>query len=407
MACANDFNNEPPEISVIMETFCFITQKNNLDVKLKIKQINSHVKVHNETYEFTYLDIIRPDMYIDKKINTMTCRKSIDLLNILKTKFNRNSKYCRINRYNNQVRMLKLKELEKQHNQGASSQTTTTHVSALIPITPASIAYAPVSIAPAPVPGLIPITPASIAPLPVHAPVSGLIPITPASIAPLPVHAPVPGLIPITPASIAPLPVHAPVHAPVSGLIPITPASIAPLPVHAPVHAPVSGLITPASIAHARLPVPITPASIEPVPVHARVPGLITPASIAHARLPVPITPASIAPVPVHARVPGLIPITPASIAPARLPVPITPASIAPAPVLNSNMFDLTGPNFTIPNVPIVIPYELLKHYDSKYNKMLKYMNDVHDFLMQTLPDNDQKKMIINKIKSIYRQIYQ
>jgi hypothetical protein len=343
MACANDFNNEPPEISVIMETFCFITQKNNLDVKLKIKQINSHVKVHNETYEFTYLDIIRPDMYIDKKINTMTCRKSIDLLNILKTKFNRNSKYCRINRYNNQVRMLKLKELEKQHNQGASSQTTTTHVSALIPITPASIAYAPVSIAPAPVPGLIP----------------------------------------------------------------ITPASIAPLPVHAPVHAPVSGLITPASIAHARLPVPITPASIEPVPVHARVPGLITPASIAHARLPVPITPASIAPVPVHARVPGLIPITPASIAPARLPVPITPASIAPAPVLNSNMFDLTGPNFTIPNVPIVIPYELLKHYDSKYNKMLKYMNDVHDFLMQTLPDNDQKKMIINKIKSIYRQIYQ
>jgi len=70
-------------------------------------------------------------------------------------------------------------------------------------------------------------------------------------------------------------------------------------------------------------------------------------------------------------------------------------------------MFNSTGPFFTTPNVPIVIPYELLKHYDSKYNKVLKYMNDVHDFLLQTLPDNDQKKMIINKITTIFRQITQ
>ena len=280
MACADDFSNteteietetetnitidnENPEIAIIMKTFNSISQKHNLDVELKIAKMNSLVTVNNETYEFTYLDIVRPDMYIEKKINTMTCTKSIKLLNILKTKFNKNAKYCRINRYNNQVQKLKLKEFEKQHNQGASSLTTVT---------------------PAPVPAPAPI-------VPTHAPIA-------------PTHAP-----------IAPAPV------------PIAPAS-----------------------RHVPAPVPIAP-------------------------VPVPIAPA---------------------------PVPI-----APAPVPNANMFNSPGSIFTIPNVPIVVPYELLKHYDFKYNRMLKYINDVHEFLIQTLPDNDQKKMILDKIASNYRQITQ
>ena len=303
MACADDFSNteteietetetnitidnENPEIAIIMKTFNSISQKHNLDVELKIAKMNSLVTVNNETYEFTYLDIVRPDMYIEKKINTMTCTKSIKLLNILKTKFNKNAKYCRINRYNNQVQKLKLKEFEKQHNQGASSLTTVT---------------------PAPVPAPAPI-------VPTHAPIAP----APVPIAPVPAPAPI-------------VPTHAPI---------------------APTHAPI-----------APAPVPIAPAS-------------------RHVPAPVPIAP---------------------------VPVPIAPAPvpIAPAPVPNANMFNSPGSIFTIPNVPIVVPYELLKHYDFKYNRMLKYINDVHEFLIQTLPDNDQKKMILDKIASNYRQITQ
>ena len=307
MACANDFSdnetetelhivddvidittttdNTNPEIKIIMETFNSINKGFNLNEVIKINRMNSHVKVNNETYEFTYLDIIRPDKYIKDKFSGMTCKKSIKLLTILRSKFSRNIKFCRMNRYNKQVEKFKLKELEKKYgNNTINIEKEPAHipVPALIPITPTS--------APAPVPALIPITP------------------TPTS---APVHVPVPSLIPIT----------------------LTPTS------------------APAFVPRPPVPVP-RPTAYAPRP-------------------PVPVPrPTAYAPRP-PAPVPSLI-------AYESVHIPFTPMNI---------------PN--TPNIPIMVPTDFLKQFYLEYNtlvtrctQMKDYINQLHDFLKNKLPDS-------------------
>ena len=335
MACANDFSdnetetelhivddvidittttdNTNPEIKIIMETFNSINKGFNLNEVIKINRMNSHVKVNNETYEFTYLDIIRPDKYIKDKFSGMTCKKSIKLLTILRSKFSRNIKFCRMNRYNKQVEKFKLKELEKKYgNNTINIEKEPAHipVPALIPITPTS--------APAPVPALIPITP------------------TPTS---APVHVPVPSLIPIT----------------------LTPTS-------APAFVPRPPVPVPRPTAYApRPPVPV------PRPTaYAPRPPVPVPRPTAYApRPPVPVPrPTAYAPRP-PAPVPSLI-------AYESVHIPFTPMNI---------------PN--TPNIPIMVPTDFLKQFYLEYNtlvtrctQMKDYINQLHDFLKNKLPDS-------------------